>query len=35
MNLVWLGCILMVAGTWIATVKRFKENVRYAEKQSA
>lgn len=35
MNLVWLGCILMVAGTWIATVKRFKENVRYAEKQNA
>ncbi len=32
MNLVWLGCILMVVGTWVATVKRFKENIRYSEK---
>ncbi|HRB85935.1 MAG TPA: hypothetical protein PLE27_04905, partial [Bacteroidia bacterium] len=28
-NLLWIGCILMLTGTWIVSVKRFKEYVRY------
>ncbi len=31
-NLLWIGCILLIIGTWIATVKSFKENIRYADK---
>ena len=31
-NLLWIGCILMLTGTWIVSVKRFKEYVRYTNK---
>ncbi len=31
-NLLWTGCLLLIIGTWIAVVKRFKESVRYSEK---
>ena len=31
-NLLWTGCVLLILGSWISAVKRFKENVRYAGK---
>jgi cytochrome c-type biogenesis protein CcmF len=31
-NLLWIGCILMITGTWIVSVKRFKEYIRYTGK---